>query len=83
MSVSKYEIRISKSETNPNDQNSNVLNQEYLSGSVSLWAVSNFEHLYFDIVSYFEFRVSNFKAAEPCLTIKLDINFKILGYEDI
>jgi len=48
--------------------------------------VLNFEHLNFDIVSNLGFRISDFKLAIESAFVfiaKLDINFKILSYEDI
>jgi amino acid adenylation domain-containing protein len=59
--MKKSEIRISKSETNPNDRNSNDRN------AVIPGIVLNFEHSNFEFVSDFEFRASNFKIgkAEP------------------
>ncbi|HLP47683.1 MAG TPA: condensation domain-containing protein, partial [Candidatus Kapabacteria bacterium] len=46
--INKSEIRISKSETNPNDQNTNDQNKNQHSGAVS---VLNFENLNFEFVS--------------------------------
>jgi amino acid adenylation domain-containing protein len=53
----KSEIRISKSETNPNDRNSNDRN-EIIPG-----VVLNFEHLDFEFISDFEFRASNLNSS--------------------
>jgi amino acid adenylation domain-containing protein len=53
----KSEIRISKSETNLNDQNPNDQNK------VSTPIVLNFEHLNFEFVSNFEFRASNLNSS--------------------
>jgi hypothetical protein len=53
----KSEIRISKSETNPNDQNSNAQNEKNL--NASFHTVLNFEHLDFEFVSYFVLRASD------------------------
>ncbi|NIM14691.1 MAG: amino acid adenylation domain-containing protein [Candidatus Aminicenantes bacterium] len=53
--LKKSEIRISKFETNTNDQNSNDQNE------ISTPIVLNFEHLDFEFVSDFEFRASNFR----------------------
>jgi amino acid adenylation domain-containing protein len=53
--LKKSEIRISKSETNPNDRNSNYQNE------ISTYIVLNFEHLNFEVVSDFEFRASNLR----------------------
>jgi len=54
----KSEIRISKSETKPNDQNPNDQNK------VSTLIVLNFEHLNFEFVSNFEICASNFSSSE-------------------
>ncbi len=55
--LKKSEIRISKSETNPNDKNSNDQNKS------STPIVLNFEHLNFEFVSNFEFRASNLSSS--------------------
>jgi amino acid adenylation domain-containing protein len=55
--LKKSEIRISKFETNPNDQNSN--DQNGTTASIVL----NFEHLNFEFVSDFEFRASNLRTS--------------------
>nr|NIM15515.1 amino acid adenylation domain-containing protein [Candidatus Aminicenantes bacterium]NIM81938.1 amino acid adenylation domain-containing protein [Candidatus Aminicenantes bacterium]NIN21663.1 amino acid adenylation domain-containing protein [Candidatus Aminicenantes bacterium]NIN45458.1 amino acid adenylation domain-containing protein [Candidatus Aminicenantes bacterium]NIN88290.1 amino acid adenylation domain-containing protein [Candidatus Aminicenantes bacterium] len=54
--LKKSEIRISKFETNPNDQNSNDQNE------VTTSIVLDFEHLNFEFVSDFEFRASNLSS---------------------
>ncbi|MCP5047481.1 MAG: amino acid adenylation domain-containing protein [bacterium] len=51
----KSEIRNPKSETNPNDQNTNVQNKNHCSECVVL----NFEHFNFEFVSDFGFRISD------------------------
>jgi amino acid adenylation domain-containing protein len=53
----KSEIRISKSETKPNDQNPNDQNK------VNPPIVLNFEHLNFEFVSNFEFRASDLNSS--------------------
>ncbi|NIM15215.1 MAG: amino acid adenylation domain-containing protein [Candidatus Aminicenantes bacterium] len=55
--LKKSEIRISKYETNPNDQNSNDRND------ANNLIVLDFEHLNFEFVSDFEFRASNLSPA--------------------
>nr|NIM13338.1 AMP-binding protein [Candidatus Aminicenantes bacterium]NIM79024.1 AMP-binding protein [Candidatus Aminicenantes bacterium]NIN19335.1 AMP-binding protein [Candidatus Aminicenantes bacterium]NIN85976.1 AMP-binding protein [Candidatus Aminicenantes bacterium]NIO82244.1 AMP-binding protein [Candidatus Aminicenantes bacterium] len=55
--LKKSEIRISKSETNPNDRNSNDQND------IVTPIVLNFEHLNFEFVSNFEFRASNLSSS--------------------
>ena len=63
MQLVKSEIRISKSETNSNDQNPNIRNvkaqklKPEVSQSVGI--VLNFRHLKFDIVSNFDIRISS------------------------
>jgi amino acid adenylation domain-containing protein len=59
----KSEIRISKSETNINDQNPNDQNK------VSTPIVLNFEHLNFEFVSNFEFRASNLSSSKLAYVI--------------
>jgi hypothetical protein len=71
----KSEMRISKSETNSNDQNSNVQNQQDGFHNPASLIVLDFEHLYFGIVSNFGFRILNFSQ-------KLDSFFQLLPYED-
>jgi len=61
--LKKSEIRISKSETNSNDQNANDRNK----GNVPI--VLNFEHLNFDIVSNFVLRASNLSSSELAYVI--------------
>jgi cytochrome c len=52
-----------KSETNPNDQNSNALNRGSARLSIRLRGlVLNFEHLNFEFVSNFGFRISNLQT---------------------
>jgi amino acid adenylation domain-containing protein len=53
--LKKFEIRISKFETNPNDKNSNDQNK------ISTPIVLDFEHLNFEFVSDFEFRASDLR----------------------
>jgi amino acid adenylation domain-containing protein len=59
----KSEIRISKSETNPNNQNPNDQN------NVSTPIVLNFEHLNFEFASNFEFRASNLNSSKLAYVI--------------
>jgi amino acid adenylation domain-containing protein len=61
--VKKSEIRISKSETNPNDQNSNDQNHS------GLCHVLDLEHLDFEFVSNFEFRASDLNPSNPAYVI--------------
>jgi amino acid adenylation domain-containing protein len=61
--LKKSEIRMSKFETNPNDQNSNDQN-EVIPG-----IVLNFEHLDFEFVSDFEFRASNLNSSNLAYVI--------------
>jgi amino acid adenylation domain-containing protein len=56
--IKKSEIRISKSEINPNDPNSNDQNKR------AEVTVLDFEHLNFEFVSNFEFRASNLSSSE-------------------
>jgi hypothetical protein len=63
----KFEIRISKSETNSNDQNPNNQNNRAHSQSIHITMycasfVLNFENSNFGFVSNFEFRASDFKC---------------------
>ena len=55
----KSEARISKYETNPNDQNSNVQN--------TTTVFRSFEHSDFDIVSNFDIRISDFVPCAYCV----------------
>ena len=55
--INKSEIRNPKSETNPNDKNSNDQNKKRNFGAAF---VLNFENLNFEFVSNFEFRASDF-----------------------
>jgi amino acid adenylation domain-containing protein len=55
--LKKSEIRNPKSETNPNDSNSNYQNKR------AEVTVLNFEHLNFEFVSNFEFRASDLKSS--------------------
>ncbi|NIM12056.1 MAG: amino acid adenylation domain-containing protein [Candidatus Aminicenantes bacterium] len=61
--LDKSEIRISKSETNPNDRNSNDQNR------IAPCIVLNFEHLNFEFVSNFEIRASNFSPSNMAYII--------------
>jgi amino acid adenylation domain-containing protein len=63
MEPGKSEIRISKSETNPNDQNLNSQNK----GSTPI--VLNFKHLNFEFVSNFEFRISDLNASNSAYVL--------------
>jgi hypothetical protein len=72
MSKRKYEVRISKSETNPNDRNPNDLNEEVSAQATLFWGTSSFEHLDFDIVSDLGFGISNLKL------VKFDFEAKTL-----
>ncbi|MDQ1350457.1 MAG: hypothetical protein QG657_759 [Acidobacteriota bacterium] len=56
--IIKSEIRISKYETNPNDQKINIQNK-----NVEDLMVLDFEHLDFEFVSNFEYRASNLLPA--------------------
>jgi len=58
--LEKFEIRISKSETNSNFQNSNFLNF-YLFRTFEIWS--------FEIVSNFGFRASDLKSAQSKITL--------------
>ncbi|MCP5047790.1 MAG: amino acid adenylation domain-containing protein, partial [bacterium] len=60
----KSEIRNPKSETNPNDQNSNDPNKNQCFPCVVL----NFEHLDFEFVSNFGFRISDFQISSANLS---------------
>jgi syringomycin synthetase protein SyrE len=61
--LKKSEIRISKSETNPNDQNSNDQNKK------SMPIVLDFEHLDFEFVSSFGFRASDLLSSNLAYVI--------------
>jgi hypothetical protein len=62
----KFEIRISKFETNSNDRNSNDQNKKNPKASYHAALVLDFEHLNFDIVSDFVLRADPGRGTRRC-----------------
>ncbi|HLP62581.1 MAG TPA: amino acid adenylation domain-containing protein [Candidatus Deferrimicrobium sp.] len=62
--INKSEARISKYETNPNIQKINDPNK-----NIEDLTVLNFDHLDFELVSNFEFRISNFNSSNLAYVI--------------
>jgi hypothetical protein len=55
--ISKFEIRISKFETIPNDQNFKILNQKRIRYYLKRLSIFCFEHLNLEFRYCFEFRI--------------------------